>query len=91
MPWALLKDVRVVTSNGSPVGTGILRIDDDTSGASLLTFGMEMGEILSYPLVPVNIDALATSFISMTTGSIIGKDMKCTIITVGSIFIGPFE
>jgi len=91
MPWALSKDVRIVALNVSLVGSGILRIGDDMSGASLLTFGMEMGEILGNPLVPVNIDTLATSFVSMTTGSMISNDTKCTTITLGSIFGGPFE
>jgi len=91
MPWTSLKAVHIVTSNGSPVGTGVLCIGDDMSGAFLLTFSMEMREILSYPLVPVNVDTLATSFVSMQTGSIIGKDTKHTVITADTIFGGPFE
>jgi len=91
MPRALSKDARIVALNGSPVGSGVLGIGDDMSGASLLTFGMEMGEILGNPLVPVKIETLATSFVSMTTCRMIGNDAKCTTITVGSIFGGPFE
>jgi len=91
VPRALLKDARIVAFDGSPVDAGVLRIGDDMSGAFHLSFDMEMGEILSHPLAPVNAETLATSFASMATGSMIGKDTNCTTIAVGSIFRGPFE